>query len=382
MPVEDFAKYHRERLNPFKGLIIDVAAWANAHNYHRDQQRLHAISMHKYGIVAGLEIVAWNPPDNSVVIYPGIAVDKEGNTIVVSEPQRFYIKTEDAGVAYLTIKFREVPQRITSSVDGDRAEPAYILEAYLIEDQRHLPTENEIELARVSIKSKKAAILDAQNALDPEPNEIDTRYRQLGGSYLRGDVAIAIIDLPGYGRHQEGILNLVQTINLSTDYGASFKGAIGLSEEIRNCALVCLCSSRGFSFNQDQEKLLSNFLNRGGVILGDACTDTAEDKKAFNQSFVNLATRLNRNLRTVNKGHPILNSHYIFGSMPNASGGLMVEDQGMIYSDMDFGCIWTGGKADKPLPRDTIRDMLELGTNIAIYAHQRMRYRALRILSK
>ena len=135
MPLEDFFKHQRRRVNPFKGLVIDVPTWADAHNYHREQQRLHAISMHQCGIVTGLEVLGWNPPDNSVVIYPGIAVDPDGNVIVVSEPQRFYIKTEESGTAYIVVEFREIPQEITQSIDGEKTEPLYIMEAYREEAQ-------------------------------------------------------------------------------------------------------------------------------------------------------------------------------------------------------------------------------------------------------
>jgi len=109
MPLEDFLKSQRRRVNPYKGLVIDVPIWADAHNYHREQQRLHALSMHGYGVVTGMDVVAWNPPDNSVVIYPGVAIDPDGNVIVVTEPQRFNIRTEESGIAYVAVEYSEIP---------------------------------------------------------------------------------------------------------------------------------------------------------------------------------------------------------------------------------------------------------------------------------
>jgi len=384
MPLEDFFRYQRKRINPFKGLVIDVPTWADAHNYHRDQQRLHAMSMHQHGIVTGLEVVAWNPPDSSVVIYPGIAVDHEGNNIVVSEPQRFYIKTEESGTAYITLKFREIPQEMTQSLDGEKTEPLYIMEAYLIEEQRQPPAGPTTELARITIKGQDVAIKDAADPFNPVPNEIDTRYRPLAGPWRRGQITLALVDLPGWMHHQEGVLNLAKVINHSTDYRADFKGSVGLGEEIRDCSLLCMCGSDEFTLAKGQENVLSNFLGRGGILLGEACHKGEQESKAFSQAFAGLAKNLGRNLQTVDRGHPLLKAHHLFTAVPAGLDGpaLLVGDEGILYSDGDFGCVWAGGRADKPMPRHVIRDALELGVNIAVYADQRTRYHALKIIAK
>ena len=80
--MDDITKKPLRRLNPYRGLILDVNTWSAAHDYHREQQRLHVLAMHSPGVVAGLDVVAWNPPDSSVVIYPGVALDLEGHTIM------------------------------------------------------------------------------------------------------------------------------------------------------------------------------------------------------------------------------------------------------------------------------------------------------------
>ena len=384
MPLEDFLKAQRRRVNPFKGLVIDVPTWADAHSYHRDQQRLHSISMHRCGVVTGLEVMAWNPPGNSVVIYPGIAVEPDGNVIIVSGAQRFYIRTEESGTAYIVVEYSEIPQEMTQSLDGGQAEPAYIMEAYRLGEQRQPPGGPFIELARVKVTGKKAVIRDAQDPLTPGPNEIDNRYRLLAGSWQRGQIALALHDQPSSICHEEGILDLVQAINQTTDYRAYFKGRVGLSEEIRDCDLLCACGSDELSLTQEQETVLSNFLSRGGVFLAETCHVEGQRAKSFSQSFASLAQRLGRNLRTVGRGHPLLKIHNLFAVTPSGLDGpaMLMEDQGMVYSDGDFGCIWAGGKWDKLMPREAIRDALELGVNIALYAHERAHYHALRILAK
>lgn len=44
-----------------------------------------------------------------------------------------------------------------------------------------------------------------------------------------------------------------------------------------------------------------------------------------------------------------------------------------MLSTGDHGCAWQGGRFDRPIGREVIRDALELGTNVAVYARQRQR---------
>ncbi|MFQ5873060.1 MAG: DUF4159 domain-containing protein, partial [Dehalococcoidia bacterium] len=354
MPLEDFFKVQRKRINPFKGLVIDVDTWADAHNYHRDQQGLHAMAMHQHGMAVGLEVLSWDPPDSSVVIYPGLAVDREGNTIIVSEAQRFYLKTEESGIAYITLEYREIPQEPVQSSAEEKTEPMYIMEAYRIEERRQRPDESGLELARIVIEGEGAVIKDATDPLNPGANEIDTRYRLAAGPRPRGYVTLALLAGPGWMRHQEGILNLVNVIDQSTDYRACFKGPVDLAEEIMD--LLCMSGSEGFQLTKDEQKVLSNFLGRGGVLLGEACPEggqeAKEQAKAFRQAFGNLSQRLGGNLRSVERGHPLLKIYHLFSQTPAGLDGpaLVTEDQGIIYSDGDYGCLWGGGRGGKPVP--------------------------------
>ena len=67
----DINKFQLKRVNPFQGLVIDADTWQDAHNYHRDQQRLHVLAFHDTGIVSGLEVTANNPPDLLLISIPG-----------------------------------------------------------------------------------------------------------------------------------------------------------------------------------------------------------------------------------------------------------------------------------------------------------------------
>ena len=109
MALDDVLKFSLKRVNPFQGLVIDADIWQDAHNYHRDQQRLHVLAFHEAGVVQGLRVSACSPPGLSVTIEPGLGIDPEGNVILVPEAQKYEVQTRQKGTVYLVIQFREVP---------------------------------------------------------------------------------------------------------------------------------------------------------------------------------------------------------------------------------------------------------------------------------
>ncbi len=176
MALNDIIKFQLKRVNPFQGLVIDADTWRDAHNYHRDQQRLHVLAFHKTGIVEGLEVTANKPADLSVIIHPGVAVDPEGNIIINSQEQRYQLQTSQKGVIYLVIQFREVPAEPYQPPEG--GQPTRILEAYRIEEREKLPAEPYLELARIDFDPSESAIRDAKSPAHPGKNGIDLRFRQ------------------------------------------------------------------------------------------------------------------------------------------------------------------------------------------------------------
>lgn len=105
--LDKIIKIQLKRINAFQGLVIDTDTWQDAHDYHRNQHRLHLLAFHSTGIVQGLKVVDNDPPDLSVNIEPGLAIDPEGNSIIVPEAQPYQIQTRQKGTIYLIIQFRE-----------------------------------------------------------------------------------------------------------------------------------------------------------------------------------------------------------------------------------------------------------------------------------
>jgi hypothetical protein len=94
-----------------------------------------------------------------------------------------------------------------------------------------------------------------------------------------------------------------------------------------------------------------------------------------------MAERLNRELVTVERDHPIFKSHHVFAQAPEGVDGqaLLVAADGLVYTDNDYGALWNGGKRDRPASREQIRAATEFGINIAAFASKRMAGRAARL---
>lgn len=392
MPVRDLSKYQRNRLSPYRGLVIDVPVWNDAHNYHRDQHRLHTMSSHSCGVVTGLEVVAWNPPDNSVVIYPGVAVDDEGNTIVLPQAQRFYIKTEEKGLALITMRYSEIVPEVAAKTVEEELKPVYTTEAYRIEEQRHRPAEAFIELARVNIGNEGRTIGDAADPYSARDNEIDMRYRTVSAAKTGGEIRIGLLRYPvgekgaAWRSHEVGLLNLVDSIRQNTVYAARLLEAVDLKSEIVDCDLLIMTGSGEFQLGEGGRQILTNYFKRGGVLFAEPCGASAGDRQdlttAFRSSFANLTTQLGRNLKPLERAHPVFHSCHIFGSPPPGHDGNagLLGDESIILGGADYGCAWRGGRDGQPLARQVIRDALEFGANIAAYSYRRSRLHAIRII--
>lgn len=381
MPMDDFLKKPLSRLIPHEGLVIDVATWNAAHDYHALSQRLHVMSMHSAGVVTGLEVVAWDPPDNSVVINPGVAVDPEGRVIIVGQPQHFQLQVSDAGVHYLVLQYREVAADASHALaDGD-SQRRFVLEAYRLEERRQLPDGPYVELARVQVSGRGSRITEARDPSNPGPDEIDLRYRMAAGIRKLGRVRIGMVPLEitasNQVLHSAGAMGLVRAINNTTDYQAEFRGSVNLNQEIADCDLLLMAGQQEFTFAQEWLLVLRKFLERGGVLLGESCGGGA----AFRESFVQLVEKLGRELALVERGHPLFTTHHLFAQAPEGAQGpaQLAASDDVIYSSGDYGCLWEGGRPDKPASREAIRSALELGTNLGIYASQRVYNRSVRL---
>ena len=401
MALEDILKFKLKRVNPFQGLVIDADTWRDAHNYHREAQRLHLLSLHKVGVIEGLAVTASNPGDLSVRIHPGAAIDPEGNVILVPQEQRYQLQTRQKGMVYLVIQFREVPAEPFQPPEGGQA--TRIIEAYRIQERDKLPAESYLELARIDFDPAEEAIRDTKTPSKPGKNEINLGFRvevlkvPVGApsAPVAPPVAVekavataettraqetivlghAVLGEAGKSLHLDGLKNLVRTVNWQSSLNVELAENIPLDKNINQCTLIYLVGRNRFELTQEQQAALGAFLEAGGVIVGEGCSEAEGENegggaKEFGLAFNQLAGQLKCKLEIVRRGHFLLTAVNLFSEVPQgAEPGMLLEGGHMLYSGSDYGCAWQGGHQGSPLARDIVRAAFEMGTNIVAYAY-------------
>ena len=139
--------------------------------------------------------------------------------------------------------------------------------------------------------------------------------------------------------------------------------------------MIYLTGNTSFELSDDQQAALSGFLESGGFIFGEGCSEEGEGQskgaKEFGLAFNKLASQLKCKLETVQRGHTLLSIANVFSAVPQGAEptGLLLQGGNMLYSGSDYGCAWQGGHQNDSLSRDIIRASFEIGANIVNYAH-------------
>lgn len=105
----------------FSGKLLTPEDLDLEQQYFRDKLKRHNRYLHGFGVVVGLEV---SRRGTKVLVTPGMAIDCEGNEIIVAEPQELSLPLpKDAGATvYLSLRYVEKetdPVPAAGSADGD-----------------------------------------------------------------------------------------------------------------------------------------------------------------------------------------------------------------------------------------------------------------------
>ena len=392
MNLKDIIKFQFKRVNPFPGLAIDADTWRDAHNYHRDQQRLHNLVFHQVGIVEGLEVTSNEPPDLSVNIHPGIAIDPEGNTIIVQNVYHYQIQNRDKETVYLIIQFREVLEGPYQPPEG--GQPTRIVDGYRIQERDNLPEEAHLELARIELDPANGIIKNAENKETPVKNEINLNFRrEVTKSPAQTASAEAAMTLPeiiapkpkiviGYAAvngsnndlHIHGLRNLAREMEMRYNWIVELEEHVTFDEKIDRFTMIYLTGGKEFRLNADQQMVLGDFLEANGVLIAEDCSERApqsNNSNMYSPVYDELMDKFKLTLKPVNHDNPLLSNVNIFSEVPQGvKSGVFLKGDNIIYSNNDYGCAWQGGYKGNPISRDAIRSAFEIGANIIDYAYK------------
>lgn len=370
-------EFPMKRIAPVDGMAVTADVWEEAHSYHRARMRLHSLYGHGTGIVAGLEVIASDPPDTSVYIRPGVAIDESGEMIVVTDPVAFEIGHTADGVLYLLLTYGEGRPRAGGDV-GEDGVPYYVSSEFSVEAVNVLPQTPHIELARINRRGRTTPILDADDAAHPEGNEIDLRHRREMAPTLPRSASIGVIYVGGDNdeRHRRGVNRLAQAISSGGRTRAIVDHYVELDESLEVYTLLYIVGLDSFSLSPGEMNAIYAFLQGGGTVLYESCRhDVAMGDPAADAAFKEMLVSLGISIEALTPMHAVLSEPHVFAAPPvgfenQGAPDIQVAD-GLIYSAEDYGCLWNGERRNATPSRGEIRDAFEWGENILAYASLR-----------
>ena len=383
-PQELVKQYPVRRIKPYDGMIVTADVWEEAHDYHVRQQRYHTLLNHGAGIVTGLQVIASDPPDNSVYILPGIALDSLGQTIILPEPFAYDLGAAQ-GTLYLLLTYGESQPR-----PDDRASPSgqtdgmlYIYSHYGLEagGAPPDPTGPYVELARVRRSAPAAPITDAPDPMLPGPNQIDLRFRRSIGASLQNVASLAVCYLGGGASEREGARKhgrgaswMARAVRQTDGMQVWVDNDVPLApgSDLSGYTLVYLVGQGRFQFSPDAMNVVYAYLQGGGTLLIESCRQEPKGAEAADAAFLDMLSSFGIKLDDLPAGHTLLAEPNLFTAPPagfesDGRPGIRLGD-GVILCSADYGCLWQGERRDKPALREEIRAAHEWGGNILAYA--------------
>jgi len=93
-----------ERLRFFAARLLTAADFSLEQNYFRGKQKLHNRALHGFGIVSGLQVTVQS---GKVVVAAGLALDCEGNELVVATDESLAGPPASWQTAYVNLHYAE-----------------------------------------------------------------------------------------------------------------------------------------------------------------------------------------------------------------------------------------------------------------------------------
>ena len=380
-PNPAIAPMERQRVRD--GLLLTAERWQRAHNYQRKRQNLHYQSINQPGIVCGLgvrvipapeEVAAQYRDNRWVQIQPGIAIDLEGNPIIVPHQIDFRIATElkdsEPVTVYLVAQYRD-PDRLGTSPDRE-----IVRETFRIDERSCPPERSEVELCRVLLRASQPELLcTPADIFFPGYGDLDLRYRRQARARPQGLVQIAQIDSDNEDCSRN-FFNLTYLLRAVEDIYPSLKGAenvdrVTWEENLHSYELLYVTGNRDLSLNNHQFSKLSNYLKSGGTLLVDASAESTQLIQSVRAIARHLQTPL-KSLQEARRDHPLRIKPFLFSALPMVDGNRiqLLSGGGIILAIGNLGRSW-GLDEQLQRSRTEIRTAQELGVNILHFAWKR-----------
>jgi hypothetical protein len=379
-PTPTIAAMQRQQVKD--GLLLTAERWQRAHDYGRKRQNLYYQSLNQPGIVCGLgvcpipapEAVAAEYRDNRwVQIHPGIAIDLEGNLIIVPERINFRIATElkesEPVTVYLVAQYRD-PDQLGTTTDQE-----VVQETFRIDERSTSPGRSEVELCRILLVAQQHLISTPTDAFFPGYGDLDLRYRRQAQARPQGLVQVAKINHDDTECNRN-FFNLTYLLRAVEDIYPALRGKesidqISWEDDLYPYDLLYLTGRKALSLNTHQFSMLSQYLKVGGTLFVDAPSDAPELIQSVQALAQSMQTPL-KSLKESRRDHPLRVKPFLFSALPagNKTGIQLLSAGGMILTIGNLAGLW--GLDDELLrSRADVRTAQELGINILHFAWKR-----------
>jgi hypothetical protein len=417
-----------ERLAISDGLTIDAARWQQAHDYHRQRQNFQYQALYEPGIVYGLGVAPLlNQPDRRLLqIQPGVAIDIEGNPIIIPAPEEFRITSEAAEGQPLLVHL--VVNYVDPTYLRRTAVTQMVQETFRIVEKLHLEP-RDVEICRILLLPDPQGIRSPINVFHPTTNELDFRSRRFPRPYSPLAIQVGQVTSDQAVDTKRNLLGLVRSLDglypsLKAQPTVQTFSASGLAwEPLSNCQLLHIPYRVLLSLSNPALQRLNDYLAEGRVLL--VVVDFAEaellelldigrelraglaeaerDRELIEQLGTQIQAEITENLNAlaerqehleqslaaiaptlgisladsgaIDSNHPLCWQPFTFSQFPTHLGHpiLIKNWQGLVLMVGDLSQDW-GATTALNLPRDVVRSAQEWGVNLLHFAAQRCQW--------
>lgn len=385
-----------ERLHVYDGLMMNAHRWLVAEDYQRRRQNLQYQSVNQEGIVCGLGVRVISAPEQVeprfrdarwLEIQPGMAIDREGNPIVVdAAPDRTYrIEARPPSGGSLTIYIVVSYAEPTDPPSQHSRET--MREWFRFDQITEPPNGKQVELCRILL-TDPVRLSQPVQFFAPQPNQLDFRYRLQASIRPRTTVQIGLLqssqsdnaDLATYTLYQRNRENIAELLHSLDSLYPTFRG--NLVEPIHLLAGSTACDflflpdgKLLLQFTPAEREALQLYLQQGGGLMIEAPPD--EPMLDQIQQIIGNLLSESQNIscldwQDLDRTHPLRRTPFLFSSLADISiDSLQLYNQGsIIFLQGDLAAAW--GLADgRSLGRNQIRTAQELGINLLHFFWQR-----------
>lgn len=371
------------RLQAQDSLRIDAERWALAHNYHRQRQNLHYQALWQPGIVCGLGVKAIAPPSSArsqfrdrrwVQIQPGIAIDNQGNPIVVS-PSPVENRTYRLAIPDL-IHGNQTVHLVISHVDPESLElserAVAVAEQFRLDECLGVLKPGDVELCRIQLAPGAVVLESPKDPFNPGINELDLRYRAVAQLRPQTWVKVGTLGTLVHENEQNWRSLLENLPFICPAFGSdqTIHRVKAITEEaLSEYDLVIVPEPLLGQWQTEDRSLeletLRHFLRQGGTLFLESQT--------LSPNVEGVMARLtdSDSPEPISFGHPLTRYPFRFGTLPLGAG--LYCEAGLVVALPPLSDAWAG----RNLLRHEIQAAQEVGANLLYFAWQRRHFAVL-----